>query len=102
MEALAQQAGAGHVVRSYLDARSISSVGTLAMLAKDDEAFEASIVRPLLDGFVWTRRNRSHSGTQLSSMSESAAMSRRRRLESLSYRWTSNPSQGQCCCTCFI
>ena len=48
MEALAQQAGAGHVVRSYLDARSISSVGTLAMLAKDDEAFEASIVRPLL------------------------------------------------------
>ena len=51
MEALAKQAGAGAVVTSYLQARGILSVGTLAMLAKDDESFERDIIQPLLNGY---------------------------------------------------
>ena len=51
MEELAKQAGAGSVVRNYLTARGVLSVGTLSMLAKDDDDFEATIVEPLLRGF---------------------------------------------------
>ncbi|CAE7501758.1 unnamed protein product [Symbiodinium sp. CCMP2456] len=51
MEALADQAGAGKVVRDYLSARGVTSVGTLSMLAKDDDAFEEATIRPLVSGF---------------------------------------------------
>ena len=51
MEELAKQAGAGSVVQNYLTARGVLSVGTLSMLARDDDDFEATIVGPLLRGF---------------------------------------------------
>ncbi|OLP86253.1 DNA (cytosine-5)-methyltransferase 3A [Symbiodinium microadriaticum] len=51
MDALASQAGAGSVVRKYLEARGIRSVGTLAMVARDEDGFEDAIVRPLVSGF---------------------------------------------------
>ena len=51
MDALASQAGAGSIVRRYLEARGIRSVGTLAMVARDEDGFEEAIVRPLASGF---------------------------------------------------
>ena len=51
MDTLARHAGAGTVVQEYLAARGVASVGAMSMLAKDDDAFELAIIRPLLDGF---------------------------------------------------
>ena len=51
MDELARQAGAGDTVRAYLQARGILSVGTLAMVARDDASYESTIIEPLLRGF---------------------------------------------------
>ena len=51
MDALASQAGAGSTVRAYLEARGVTSVGTLAMTAKDEDGYETAIIQPLLAGF---------------------------------------------------
>ena len=51
MEELAAQAGAGQVVKDYLAARGILSVGTLSLVARDDDSFVERIVRPLNQGF---------------------------------------------------
>ena len=50
MEELANPAGAGTVVKEYLQCRGILSVGTLSMLAKHDDAFSATIIDPPLAG----------------------------------------------------
>ena len=52
MDALASQAGAGSSVRAYLEARGITSVGTLAMVARDEDGYEEAIIRPLMAGFT--------------------------------------------------
>ncbi|CAE7654513.1 Dnmt3b [Symbiodinium sp. CCMP2592] len=41
----------GSVVRDYLAARGVLSVGTLSMLARDDEDFRTTIIEPLIRGF---------------------------------------------------
>ena len=51
MDEIARQAGAGDTVRAYLEARGILSVGTLAMVARDEASYETTIIEPLLRGF---------------------------------------------------
>ena len=47
MDEIARQAGAGDTVRAYLKL----SVGTLAMVARDEASYETTIIEPLLRGF---------------------------------------------------
>ena len=51
MDELARQAGAGDTVRAYLEARGILSVGTLAMVARDEASYDTTVIAPLLQGF---------------------------------------------------
>ena len=51
MDELARQAGAGDTVRAYLEARGILSVGTSAMVARDEASCDTTVIAPLLQGF---------------------------------------------------
>ena len=51
LAAVADAAGAGTDVRRYLQARGITSAGTLAMLAPDEARFRDIMAAPLLAGF---------------------------------------------------
>ena len=46
------EAAAGPEIRRYLEGRGIKTIGTLALVAKDEKSFEDIIVAPLLAG--WT------------------------------------------------
>ena len=46
------EAAAGPDIRKYLDGRGIKTIGTLALVAKDEKSFEDNIVTPLMAG--WT------------------------------------------------
>ena len=46
------EAAAGPEIRRYLEGRGIKTIGTLALVAKDEKSFEDNIVTPLLAG--WT------------------------------------------------
>ena len=46
------EAAAGPDIRRYLEGRGIKTIGTLALVAKDEKSFEDNIVAPLLAG--WT------------------------------------------------
>ena len=48
---LATAAGAGPGISKYLELRGIKAVGSLALTAGDDDAFQRHLLQPLLDGF---------------------------------------------------
>lgn len=57
---LLQDVAAGDVLKRYLDARAIKTVGAMALLAKDEAHLEQVLIAPLLSG--WT----SSDGTRIS------------------------------------
>lgn len=52
LEEILVEAAAGREVRRYFEARSIRTIGTLALVAKDEESLQRDVVAPLLTG--WT------------------------------------------------
>ena len=48
---LADATGAGTDVVAYLEAKGITRPATLALVAKDETAFEKFVIQPWLDGF---------------------------------------------------
>lgn len=52
LEDVLSEAAAGPDIRKYLHGRGIKTIGTMALVAKDEAAFDANIVAPLMAG--WT------------------------------------------------
>lgn len=46
------EAAAGRELRRYLELRGVKTIGTLALLAADEESFQRKLVDPLLSGFT--------------------------------------------------
>ena len=52
LEEILVEAAAGREVRRYFEARSIRTIGTLALVAKDEESLHRDVVAPLLAGWA--------------------------------------------------
>ena len=51
LDDIAREAAAGDTIKSYMHARGIRTAATLALLSKDEEALDTTLIQPLLQGW---------------------------------------------------
>ena len=78
---LATAAGAGSEISRYLELRGVKAVGSLALIAGDEDAFQRHLLQPLLDGFTkgtesvtWEDSEKAIAGAVLRHMWQEARM----------------------------